>query len=95
MALRFNETLILWCMKGLNTMAKKVKMSITEEIVQLLKGCKYTSSYSIGQYPDSWNWSVLQDAVKFSYLTAYTNRTCYNHTQYTLTNKGKLSIGLK
>lgn len=76
-------------------MSQKIKLSITEEIVQLLKGCKYNNSYSIGQYPESWDWSVLQDAVKFGYLTVTTYPSCYNHTQYTLTNKGKLSIGLK
>jgi hypothetical protein len=76
-------------------MTKKIKLSITEEIVQLLNNCKYTGNNSISQYPESWDWSVLQDAVKFGYITARTYPSCYNHTQYTLTNKGKLSIGLK
>ena len=71
---------------------EKTKMSVTESIKQLLKGCRYTNSYSIGQYPESWDWSVLQDAVKFGYLISFTSRSCYNHTTYTLTNKGKALI---
>jgi len=71
---------------------QKIKLSITEAIKQLLKGCKYTSNNSIGQYPDNWDWSVLQNAVKFGYLTSITSRVCYNHTTYTLTEKGKSLI---
>ena len=73
----------------------KFKLSITEKILQLLKECKYNNSYSISEFPDSWDFSVLQDAVKLGYLTTIVYPACYSHTTYTLTAKGKFSIGLK
>lgn len=76
-------------------MTKKIKLSTTDKILQLLKECKYDNYYRISEFPNSWDFSVLQDALKFGYLTGTVYPTCYSHITYTLTSKGKFSIGLK
>lgn len=67
-------------------------MEQTSDIVKFLNSCRYTTGNSIGLYPESWDFSVLKDAVKFGYLTSTAYPGCYNYTQYTLTEKGKLTL---